>query len=398
MINFKTGPAVIITAAFVGPGSLTVCALAGIEFGFELLWAVLISCLISIFFQNIVASLSYHNSLGIIELLKKKVSNKRLKFFFIFYILVTIFFGNAAYEAGNISGSLLGLKKIFEIISFEINESFATYLLLIIGITLILIILKENIRVLKTILGTAVLLMSLSFLISAIVTKPDLTDLLTGFFIPKWRSENWSTIVAVLGTTIVPYNLFLHAWLVKKEISKKTSFQSIKKDTIIAISFGGVISVSIIIAAAGSNINQLASIDDLGYSLNNLYGKKSQLFISLGLFSAGLSSALTAPLAAGYIVKESLGNYSNKIKLEKIAPILIIITGLVFTFFDSNPINLIRLAQITNGLMLPGITLFILYLCFSAQNINNINFQIRVVGLFLLFLFFSFLAFKILFL
>ena len=242
--------------------------------------------------------------------------------------------------------------------------------------------------------------MSLSFLIAAIITKPDLTDLLSGFFIPKWRPENWSTIVAVLGTTIVPYNLFLHAWLVKNERCKKTSFQSIKKDTIIAISFGGIISVSIIIAAAGSNINQLVSIDDLGYSLNNLYGKKSQLFISLGLFSAGLSSALTAPLAAGYVVKESLGDYSDKMKLEKIVPILIIITGLIFTFFDSNPINLIRLAQITNGLMLPGITLFILYLCFSAQknNKNNINFLIRILGLFLLFLFFSFLAFKILFL
>tara|TARA_Y100000768_G_scaffold382011_1_gene361613 strand:+ start:334 stop:1536 length:1203 start_codon:yes stop_codon:yes gene_type:complete len=400
MINLKTGPAVIITAAFVGPGSLTVCALAGIDFGFDLLWAVLLSCMITIFFQNIVAGLSYQNNMGIIELLKKEVSNKRLKFFFIFYILMTIFFGNAAYEAGNISGSLLGLKKISEIISFETTRLLSPYILLIIGITLILIILKENIKFLKIILGIAVFLMSLSFLIAAIITKPDLTDLLSGFFIPKWRPENWSTIVAVLGTTIVPYNLFLHAWLVKNERCKKTSFQSIKKDTIIAISFGGIISVSIIIAAAGSNINQLVSIDDLGYSLNNLYGKKSQLFISLGLFSAGLSSALTAPLAAGYIVKESLGNYSDKMKLEKIAPILIIITGLIFTFFDSNPINLIRLAQITNGLMLPGITLFILYLCFSAQknNKNNINFLIRILGLFLLFLFFSFLAFKILFL
>jgi len=111
MINLKTGPAVIITAAFVGPGSLTVCALAGIDFGFDLLWAVLLSCMITIFFQNIVAGLSYQNNMGIIELLKKEVSNKRLKFFFIFYILMTIFFGNAAYEAGNISGSLLGLKN-----------------------------------------------------------------------------------------------------------------------------------------------------------------------------------------------------------------------------------------------------------------------------------------------
>ena len=111
--------------------------------------------------------------------------------------------------------------------------------------------------------------MSVSFLIAAILTKPNLNDLLYGFFIPRWRPETWSTIVAVLGTTIVPYNLFLHAWLVKKERSKNINFDSFKKDTIIAVSFGGIISTSIVIAAAGANINELVSIDDLGTSLHN---------------------------------------------------------------------------------------------------------------------------------
>ena len=239
--------------------------------------------------------------------------------------------------------------------------------------------------------------MSVSFLIAAILTKPNLNDLLYGFFIPRWRPETWSTIVAVLGTTIVPYNLFLHAWLVKKERSKNINFDSLKKDTIIAVSFGGIISTSIVIAAAGANINELVSIDDLGTSLHNLYGKKSELFISLGLFSAGLSSALTAPLAAAFIFQESLNEYSSKRKLQIIVPILIIVSGLIFTFLDSNPFNLIRLAQILNGLMLPGITLFILYLYFSVQK-NSFDFKIRIFGLLLLFLFFTFLAFKILFL
>jgi Mn2+/Fe2+ NRAMP family transporter len=292
---------------------------------------------------------------------------------------------------------LIGLNKLLQIITPEFSRLINPFLLLIIGVILISIILKQNIKLLKTILGIAVLLMSVSFLIAAILTKPNLNDLLYGFFIPRWRPETWSTILAVLGTTIVPYNLFLHAWLVKKERSKNINFDSFKKDTIIAVSFGGIISTSIVIAAAGANINELVSIDDLGTSLHNLYGKKSELFISLGLFSAGLSSALTAPLAAAFIVQESLNEYSSKRKLQIIVPILIIVSGLIFTFLDSNPFNLIRLAQILNGLMLPGITLFISYLYFSVQK-NSFDFKIRIFGLLLLFLFFTFLAFKILFL
>ena len=82
---------------------------------------------------------------------------------------------------------------------------------------------------------------------------------------------------------------------------------------------------------------------------------------------------------------------------DEIFTLLIIVSGLIFTFLDSNPFNLIRLAQILNGLMLPGITLFISYLYFTVQK-NSFDFKIRILGLLLLFLFFTFLAFKILFL
>ena len=181
------------------------------------------------------------------------------------------------------------------------------------------------------------------------------------------------------------------------EKSNNISFKLLKRDTIIAVSFGGVISASIIIAASGANIYELVSVEDLGTSLNNLYGNKSQLLISFGLFAAGLSSAMTAPLAARYVFKESINNYSNKFKLEIVAPILIILIGLIFTHLDSDPFNLIKVAQIANGLMLPGITLFILYLCLSFQP-KTLNYKIRILGLIILFLFFAFLAFKILFL
>ena len=107
--SFTSGPAIVITAAFIGPGSLTVCAIAGVKFGHELLWAVFLSCLITIFLQNSVASLSHKTGKGLVELFNHKINNSILRYSFSAVVLVAIFVGNVAYEAGNISGAYICL-------------------------------------------------------------------------------------------------------------------------------------------------------------------------------------------------------------------------------------------------------------------------------------------------
>ena len=394
--SFTSGPAIVVTAAFVGPGSLTICSIAGVEFGYELLWAVLFSCLITIFFQNTVASLSFKSGKGLLELFNYKLNNSILRYFFSAIVLFAIFFGNVAYEAGNISGAFMGLKKIIELSSFNSVEITPSFLLYLIAIIVMIIVLKEDNNLIKKFLGITVLLMSISFMIASVLTKPNIYEVLNGFFIPRWRPDVWRTIIAVLGTTIVPYNLFLHAALVKQDLSC-LSISYLKRDTFIAVSFGGIISSSIIIAAAGANINQIGSINDLGDALNNLYGSNSYIFISFGLFAAGLSSAITAPMAAGYVVEESFINHRNRKIYKNIATSFVIIIGLLFTISGYKPIELIRIAQVANGLLLPGVALFISVLCFPEKKDSLIK-KIRFLSLFLLFTFFTFLAFKVLFL
>ena len=128
-----------------------------------------------------------------------------------------------------------------------------------------------------------------------------------------------------------------------------------------------------------------------------MYGPNSQIFISIGLFTAGLSSAITAPIAAGYVVEESFIKNENRKNLKKIAIYFVIITGLAFTVSGYNPIELIRAAQVANGLLLPGIALFISILCFPKKD-DILIIKIRFLGLLILFLFFTVLAAKVLFL
>ncbi|MBN09864.1 MAG: manganese transporter [Flavobacteriaceae bacterium] len=395
--SFKSGPAIIITAAFIGPGSLTVCAIAGAEFGFELLWGVLISCLITIFIQNSVARLSFFSGMGLLENLNIKTSNTFIKLIIITLVLFAVFIGNAAYEAGNISGAYLGLEGILKNL---FNKNFAVsknLILFLIGFFVIISIWNKKNNFLKNILRVAVLVMSISFVFSAILTSPSVSEIASSLLIPRWRPETWKTIIALIGTTIVPYNLFLHAALVKNLKRNKINFLSLKHDTIIAVSFGGIISIAIIVSAAGAKINNIESIIDLGNALSNLYGPFSQIFISIGLFSAGLSSAITAPMAAGFVVEECFGNYYNKSFLNKLAVVIVVFAGVFFSTTNINPIVLIKTAQITNGLLLPIVIFFLTILFFPKKTDRLIN-KLNYFLLFSLFIFFAFLSIRVMYL
>ena len=68
--RFFFNPAFVVTAAFIGPGTITMCILTGTNYGFDLLWAVLCSTLITIFIQNIAARISFYSKKGLAQRLK----------------------------------------------------------------------------------------------------------------------------------------------------------------------------------------------------------------------------------------------------------------------------------------------------------------------------------------
>jgi len=148
--------------------------------------------------------------------------------------------------------------------------------------------------------------MSISFLITAIVTKPNVLEILKGMLVPKFPEKSLLTIIGLIGTTVVPYNLFLHASLVKERWHKKEDVSFVRKDTIVSITLGGLISMAIIVSAAAIPFGSISNAADLAKGLAPLYGQFAKYFLALGLFAAGITSAITAPLAAAYVAKGCL--------------------------------------------------------------------------------------------
>ncbi|EZH72178.1 hypothetical protein ATO12_24915 [Aquimarina atlantica] len=379
---FNIGPGTWVTAAFIGPGTVTVCTLAGVQFGFSLLWALVLSIVACVVLQEMAARLGVVTQKGLSEVLKSQFDNKIVRGALIALILSAIFIGNAAYEAGNISGGVLGLSTILES-SLGVSEN---YLSIVIGVIAFILLYIGNYKVLERSLIVLVLLMSVAFIVTAIVTKPDISMIFKGF-VPNFSSDNVLTIVGLIGTTVVPYNLFLHASIVSEKWKSTEDLPEAKKDTIVAIVLGGFVSMAIIIAGAAIQEAEVNNAADLAKGLEPVFGSMAKYVLSVGLFAAGITSAITAPLAAAYVVKGCMGWQKGlKSKSFRAVWMFILFLGVLFSSLGIKSIVIIRFAQIANGLLLPVIAIFLLWVMNQQKILGKYtnSWKQNLVGFFIL--------------
>lgn len=362
-ITFKgVGPGPLIAAAFIGPGTVTLCSIAGVNFGYGLLWAMVLSVIATIVLQEMSARLGLISEKGLAEVIREELQPGFGKTLVIFLVLSAIVVGNAAYEAGNISGGVLGLSTLVTQSEFTVFGHELNYLVLLLGFAAFLILISGSYKVLERSLLLLVLLMSLSFVVTAILTRPNPLEVLSGAFTPRIPKGGLLTVIGLIGTTVVPYNLFLHSSLVREKWQGEKHLGDAVRDTVLAVVLGGLVSMAIIVSAAASETENLENAVDLAKSLGPLYGDSATYFLSLGLFAAGITSAVTAPLAAAYAARGIFGwEKSMKSKKFRAVWMTILLLGVALASLGIKPIEIIKFAQVANGILLPVICGFLLW-------------------------------------
>jgi manganese transport protein len=356
--RYRPGPGMMVSAAFIGPGTVTACTLAGANFGFALLWALVFAAITTIILQSFAVRIALVTQLGLAEAMLKTIASPIARALAALLLISALVLGNAAYEAGNMSGAALGLEAINGgPLAFGIAP-------VIISIALfasaMLVFTKP--KWIENILIALVLLMSLAFLLTFLLIKPDLGALMRGF-VPSIPDEGLLTAIALIGTTIVPYNLFLHAASVRKRWDAE-QLPEAQLDTTISIGIGGLVSMTILATAAASLFGSGKTIEnavDMAQQLTPLFGSMATFTLGAGLFAAGLTSAITAPLATGYIVQEIFKSSTSRRPFQ-IGALIVIVSGTVAALLGYRPVELIFVAQIANGLLLPIVALFLLKL------------------------------------
>lgn len=367
------GPGPLIAAAFIGPGTVTVCTLAGANFGFSLLWALVLSILATVILQELSGRIGIVTGQDLSSLLRNQSKHKVLKYLSIGLVLVAILLGNAAYESGNISGANLGLAFYWEaptLLFGSIHIQTGNFLLGILAFGLLWI---GSYHSLERALVGLVLLMSLAFMVTAVLTKPDWSTVLKGL-IPRINDAEIPTLVALIGTTVVPYNLFLYAALVKKRWKKTSELPYMKRDIAVSVILGGTVSMAILVVGAANTSSEISSAIDVSRGLESVFGSFAGYMMGFGLLAAGLTSTLTAPLAAGLVVCGIMGwNQEIRSTSMRITMGIIVGLGLIFSSFGIKPIQLIILAQLANGILLPLISGWIIWIAAQKSVLGSFS-------------------------
>jgi len=351
------GPGAMVAAAFIGPGTVTTATLAGGNFGFTLLWAVAFSVIATLVLQEMTCRLGVVGQLGLGDAIVQKTQSRGLYIPAAALVICAIFIGNAAYEAGNITGAAAGLPT-FIVMDINLWGVF-------IGAVAFLLLASGKFRLIEQVLVGLVVCMALVFVGTAVVVAPPFLEILKGLITPTLPENGILVIIGLIGTTVVPYNLFLHAATLKRHAADGVTLAEARRDITTSVLGGGLITLCIVITAAtalhGSGA-PVVSLNDLAPTLQPLLGDSSSTFLAIGFLAAGLSSAITAPLAAAYAVTEIVQLRPElKNRVFRWTWQSVIIAGVLFASLSLKPLQLILLAQIANGALLPVIALFILW-------------------------------------
>lgn len=348
----RLGPGAIVTAAFIGPGTVTTCTLAGARFGTALLWALLFATVGTIVLQEMAARLGTVARTGLGEALRARFTHPLARLLATALVAGAIGVGNAAYQTGNLIGAALGL---------EVTVGGDTRLwALLVAVLAATLLWTGSYRVVERVLVALVLAMSAAFLVTAASVAPAAGALLDGLLRPTLPEGATLVALGLVGTTIVPYNLFLHASAVRERFHGAGALAEARLDLVVAIGLGGVVSMAIVVTAAASG-GDVDSATAMARQLEPVLGRWARVAFGAGFLAAGLTSAITAPLAAGYALAGALG-WPAELRHPRVRATCgtVLLVGLGFALAGVRPVPAILFAQVANGLLLPLVAAFLL--------------------------------------
>jgi manganese transport protein len=297
------GPAYLVSVGYMDPGNWATDLAGGSQFGYSLIWVLLMSNIMALLLQSLSARL------GIVR--KRDLAQANRETYprainFLLYLLAEI--AIAATDLAEVLGMAIGIYLLTGLpliwgVSITVFDTF-----------LLLYLQRLGMRTMEAFIIALVAVVGISFLVEIILAKPDLGEVATGF-IPSFANENALYIaIGIIGATVMPHNLYLHSALVQTRKIQKTR-EGIKQalkwnfiDSSIALNIAFLVNAAILVLAATvffkTGRTDVAEIKEAHQLLEPLLGSGiAPVLFAVALIAAGQSSTVTGTLA-GQIVME----------------------------------------------------------------------------------------------
>ena len=307
--------------------------------------------------SGMVARLGIVTQNGLAENLVTEFKDRpALRTFMVALVSAAIILGGVAYMSGDLTGTAIGISALTGVPSRIIAPIW--------GVCILFLNAHQNaIKWLEKLLTVCVSVMAVVFCVTMFVVKPNWGEVLQGV-IPTVPGGAIMTCVAPIGTTVVPYNLFIHATSSHQTWKDPEQIPLAEFDVRCSMVIGGFITGAVMITAGtvmrGMGVN---SAIDMAAQLEPLLGNLSVPFLAVGLICAGISSAVITPLGVSYVLAGLFGwKLDRSDKRYFFTNIAIVLCGIVGTATGFNPLTIIMAAQAVNGVFLPVSVFVLLYL------------------------------------
>lgn len=300
------GPAYLVSVGYMDPGNWATDIAGGSQFGYKLLWVLLMSNLMALLLQSLSAKLGLVRGLDLAQA-SRQAYPKTINFFNWFLAEIAI----AACDLAEVIGMAIGLQLLFGLpLLAGVSISVADTLLL-------LVLSRYGMRKMEAFILALVATIGIAFIVELILAKPDGLELVKGFIPSMPNNTALYIAIGIIGATVMPHNLYLHSSLVQtrkidrslKGIKDAIKFNFI--DTFIALNMALFVNGAILILAAAAfyttGNTDVSEIQDAHKLLENILGSTAPTLFAIALIAAGQSSTLTGTLS-GQIVMEGYLN------------------------------------------------------------------------------------------
>ncbi|WP_053377437.1 Nramp family divalent metal transporter [Paenibacillus sp. FJAT-27812] len=342
------GPAFIAGVAYIDPGNFATNIAAGSQYGYMLLWVVLVSNLMAILIQALSAKLGIATGKNLPEVSRENFPKPVSFGLWIQGELVVI-----ATDLAEFIGAALGLYLLFGI------PLLPSAIIAAIGSFAILELQRRGFRSLEAGIMGMVFIVVLAFGLQVLYSQPNTGEILNGLFTPQFKGVDSVMLAAgILGATVMPHAIYLHSALTQKRIvgrtegERKRIFRFEFIDIMIAMIIAGVVNASMLIVAAALFFKNGLNVQDLDVAFTkfgDLVGPFSAILFGIGLLASGLASSAVGTMSGDIImqgfIRRRIPLYLRRL-ITVIPPIVIIAIGV-------NPTTALVISQIILSFGIP---------------------------------------------